>query len=162
MPRELGGPYGAVEPSRLRASERSIIHVGLRQCRVELESYISSLRIRCEYLVGELAASSRVSLARSGSQSLWRVYLLTCSDGSLYCGSAVNVEQRLRKHNSGRGSKYVRSHLPAELLAVSQQLSKSNALSMELKLKRQPAASKLDVLLASGGELYRGKCEENG
>lgn len=46
----------------------------------------------------------------------WKVYLLRCADGSLYCGIALDVDKRLSEHNDGEGSKYVRSRLPAKLV----------------------------------------------
>ena len=44
------------------------------------------------------------------------VYILRCSDGSLYTGATNQVERRLAAHQSGRGAKYTRSRLPVELV----------------------------------------------
>ena len=44
------------------------------------------------------------------------VYLLRCSDGSLYTGYTDDVERRLAVHQSGKGAKYTRSRLPVELV----------------------------------------------
>ena len=44
----------------------------------------------------------------------WVVYLLRCSDESLYCGITNNLKNRLITHNSGRGAKYTRSRRPVE------------------------------------------------
>ena len=41
-------------------------------------------------------------------------YLLRCSDGTLYCGWTVCLEERLRSHNAGTGAKYTRSRRPVE------------------------------------------------
>ncbi len=35
----------------------------------------------------------------------WFVYLLECADGTYYTGVAPDLEERLRKHNAGRGAK---------------------------------------------------------
>ncbi|MEI8310784.1 MAG: GIY-YIG nuclease family protein [Verrucomicrobiota bacterium] len=43
----------------------------------------------------------------------WLVYMLRCSNGCLYTGIATDVQQRLKVHNSGKGSAYVRAHHPA-------------------------------------------------
>lgn len=37
-------------------------------------------------------------------------YIVRCKDGSLYCGSTNNIERRIKQHNSGQGSVYVRTH----------------------------------------------------
>ena len=36
-------------------------------------------------------------------------YILTCADGTLYCGWTNNLDKRLKAHNSGRGAKYTLS-----------------------------------------------------
>ncbi|MDH4129664.1 MAG: GIY-YIG nuclease family protein, partial [Spirochaetota bacterium] len=42
----------------------------------------------------------------------WYVYLLECSDGSLYCGCTNDIKRRVEEHSNGNGSKYTRSRLP--------------------------------------------------
>ncbi|MBF0524026.1 MAG: GIY-YIG nuclease family protein [Deltaproteobacteria bacterium] len=69
-------------------------------------------------------------------EARWFVYLLECSDGTHYCGIAKDVEARLKEHNSGKGSKYVRGRTPATILATSGPLSHGDALRLELKVKR--------------------------
>jgi putative endonuclease len=44
------------------------------------------------------------------------MYILECRDGSFYTGSTKDLEKRLIQHQSGKGSKYVRSHLPVKLV----------------------------------------------
>jgi putative endonuclease len=78
----------------------------------------------------------------------WFVYLLRCSDGSLYCGVTNNVERRVAKHSSGKGSKYTRSRLPVELAWQSSTTDRSTALKAEYYIKQQSKAAK--ELLAVG------------
>ena len=40
------------------------------------------------------------------------VYLLRCSDDSLYCGWTTDVERRLKAHNAGKASQYTSRRLP--------------------------------------------------
>ena len=49
----------------------------------------------------------------------WVVYLLRCSDDSLYCGVTNDLEKRIAAHNSGSGAKYTRSRRPVELVCCS-------------------------------------------
>ena len=44
------------------------------------------------------------------------MYILECSDRSLYVGSTRNLELRLRQHNQGLGSVYTRNRLPVKPL----------------------------------------------
>ena len=67
---------------------------------------------------------------------LWRVYLLRCSDNSLYCGATTDIERRLTEHNLGVGSRYTRSRLPARLVWSSGELTKSEAFKEEYRIKR--------------------------
>ena len=62
---------------------------------------------------------------------IWVAYLVRCSDNSLYCGISNDVKNRLIEHNSGKGAKYTRSRRPVELVAISSELTKSDALNLE-------------------------------
>jgi len=64
------------------------------------------------------------------------VYILECGDGSLYTGWTTNLEDRLRVHNSGKGAKYTRSHLPVKLLYFESFSEKSQALKREAEIKK--------------------------
>jgi putative endonuclease len=72
----------------------------------------------------------------------WVVYLIRCSDESLYCGITNNLKNRLAAHNSGRGAKYTRSRRPVELVGASSEMTKSDALKLECRVKRLPADKK--------------------
>ena len=82
----------------------------------------------------------------------WVVYLLRCVDDSLYCGITNDLESRLSKHNSGKGAKYTRSRLPVQLVGVSSEMTKNEALKLEYRLKRIPAAGKLAELERSNAD----------
>ena len=79
----------------------------------------------------------------------WKVYLVKCADNSLYCGIANDINGRIEKHNAGKGAKYTQSRLPVELMAVSRELSRSGALTLEHYIKKQPAEEKIDELKRS-------------
>jgi putative endonuclease len=72
----------------------------------------------------------------------WVVYLIQCSDDSLYCGITNNLKNRLAAHNSGRGAKYTRPRRPVVLVGVSSKLTKSDALKLECRVKRVPTGKK--------------------
>ena len=76
----------------------------------------------------------------------WSVYLLKCSDKSLYCGVTNNIENRLIKHNDGTASKYTRARLPVELVAKRNNLTKSEAYKIEYRIKKLPAEKKISAL----------------
>ena len=74
------------------------------------------------------------------------VYLLRCSDDSLYCGWALDVEKRLAEHQLGTASRYTRSRLPVKLAWSMQVESRSAALREEARIKRLPRAEKLRLI----------------
>ena len=76
----------------------------------------------------------------------WSVYLVKCSDNSLYCGVTNNFENRLRKHNEGTASKYTRTRLPVELAAIRNNLTKNEAYKIEYQIKKIPAEKKITAL----------------
>jgi predicted GIY-YIG superfamily endonuclease len=84
---------------------------------------------------------------------LWKVYLLRCSDDSLYCGTTTDIERRLHEHNHGTGARYTRSRLPAELAWLSDELTKADAFREEYRIKRLSKVAKEKMVnpkLASG------------
>lgn len=76
----------------------------------------------------------------------WYVYMLRCGDGSLYTGYTDDVERRLAVHQSGKGGKYTRSHLPVELVYREELPDKSAALRREATLKRLSRREKLALI----------------
>ena len=44
------------------------------------------------------------------------VYILECSNGQLYTGSTINIEQRLNQHKNGTGANFTRKNPPKRLL----------------------------------------------
>ena len=80
----------------------------------------------------------------------WIVYLVRCSDKSLYCGISNDINNRLIAHNSGKGAKYTRSRRPVKLAGVSPELTKSDALQLEYRIKRLPKDKKIAELTSKG------------
>jgi putative endonuclease len=67
--------------------------------------------------------------------STWSVYILKCADGSLYTGISTDVEERVKRHNEGRGAAYTRSHRPVVLAWAEVAASESAARRREAQIK---------------------------
>ncbi|MCG8435898.1 MAG: GIY-YIG nuclease family protein [Gammaproteobacteria bacterium] len=76
----------------------------------------------------------------------WYVYLLRCSDGSLYCGISNRLFYRIDQHNKGKGAKYTRSRLPVKLVWCRLVGSKSSALKEESRIKGLSRSQKLSLI----------------
>jgi len=74
------------------------------------------------------------------------VYLLECSDGTLYCGYTNDLKKRIEAHNSGKGARYTRGRLPVKLVYRQKLSSKGAALKRELRIKRLPRKQKLSLV----------------
>ena len=78
------------------------------------------------------------------------VYLLACSDGSLYTGYTSDLDRRLAQHRSGRGSRYVASRLPVILAYVEEAKTRSRAMKREYQIKRLPREEKVRLCESQG------------
>jgi len=74
------------------------------------------------------------------------VYIVKCSDDTLYTGWTRNIEIRIKAHNSGTGSKYTRSRLPVILMYCEMLESKSDALKREAAIKKLTRKQKLKLI----------------
>jgi putative endonuclease len=74
------------------------------------------------------------------------VYMLQCADGTIYSGYSTDPNRRVKIHNSGRGAKYTRSHLPVELVFTECFPTRSEALKREAALKKLSHAKKLALI----------------
>ena len=84
--------------------------------------------------------------ALSLSKGEYHVYILLCSDDSLYTGWSNNPHVRLIDHKSGKGGKYTRSHKPVRLLYTEQLSSRSEALKRESQIKGWSRVKKITIL----------------
>ena len=77
----------------------------------------------------------------------YKVYMVECSDKSIYTGIAKDIEKRLGQHSRGVGSKYVRTRLPIQLQWSSKEMDLSNALKTEYMIKQWSKTRKLGKIL---------------
>jgi len=71
------------------------------------------------------------------------VYMLQCSDKTLYTGITNDLRRRIREHNSGSASKYTRSRRPVSLVYAEAADGKSEALKRETAIKNMSRSAKL-------------------
>lgn len=69
---------------------------------------------------------------------MWYVYMVSCSDNSLYTGITTDIERRLRQHNGelASGAKYTLSKRPVILVYSELVDSRSKAMKREATIKR--------------------------
>lgn len=74
------------------------------------------------------------------------MYVLECSDGTLYTGYTTDVKRRLNTHNTGKGAKYTRARLPVKLLYSEAFNSKQEAMRAEALFKQKTRQAKLTYI----------------
>ncbi len=73
----------------------------------------------------------------------WYLYVLECSDSTLYTGITPDLENRISKHNAGRGANYTKSRRPVVLRASWPFVNRHEALKAEYAFKKLPKPQKL-------------------
>ena len=86
----------------------------------------------------------------SSQEKGFYVYLLRCSDDTLYAGWTTDPAYRLNTHNEGKGAKYTRSRRPVALAYLERCQSKQEACRREADIKRMPRVRKLALIEAFG------------
>ncbi len=76
----------------------------------------------------------------------WSVYMILCSDGSLYTGISTHVEQRFKQHKAGKGAKYFRGRRPEKIVYLEQGLDQQTALRREMAIKKLDRQAKWRLL----------------
>ena len=76
----------------------------------------------------------------------WFVYMLECSDSTIYTGITNNLENRIKVHNSGKGAKYVKTRLPVKLVWNIESENRSEASKLEIKIKKLSRIQKINII----------------
>ncbi len=75
------------------------------------------------------------------------VYIVECSDTSLYTGYSLDVDKRVLQHNFGkRGAKSIKGKLPVKLVYSEMYNTKSQALKREIEIKSWSRERKLSLI----------------
>lgn len=75
------------------------------------------------------------------------LYILKCSDETLYVGITTDLKRRLKEHNSSDlGAKYTSGRRPVKLVYQAKFSSRSQASQAEARLKKLPRLKKLALI----------------
>lgn len=89
----------------------------------------------------------------------WQVYIILCSDGSLYTGITTDLTRRLRQHAEGTGAKYFRGRRPEKVIYLETGHTRSSAGRREAEIKTLTHADKVLLVRAEQNEVAgRGMC----
>ncbi|PKN12277.1 MAG: GIY-YIG nuclease family protein [Deltaproteobacteria bacterium HGW-Deltaproteobacteria-4] len=82
----------------------------------------------------------------------WQVYILLCSDNSLYTGITTDITRRFQQHVDGRGAKYFRGRQPLQVVYLEADHSRASASRREGFIKKLKRAEKEHFLLQQKSE----------
>lgn len=75
------------------------------------------------------------------------VYIVRCSDQTLYTGWTNHLEKRIEAHNAGKGAKYTKARRPGELVYFETFDNKGDALKREYQIKQLKRSEKEKLIL---------------
>jgi len=78
----------------------------------------------------------------------WQVYIILCTDNSLYTGITTDIERRMLQHATSRGAKYFRGRKPQQLVYLENCHTRSSASKREVAIKQLKRPGK-EALIAS-------------
>ncbi|WP_366934071.1 GIY-YIG nuclease family protein [Sulfuricurvum sp.] len=88
----------------------------------------------------------------------YTVYILRCSDGTLYTGISLDPLKRVQEHNaSAKGAKYTRSRRPVSLVYQESCGTKSDALKQEAAIKKLSKIQKEALVTGTKGGISKGR-----
>lgn len=81
------------------------------------------------------------------SERIWCLYIVRCTCGALYTGIAINVKNRVLKHNKGKGARCLKAlGLPVKLVYSEKIGSHGNALKREIEVKSLSKEQKEELI----------------
>lgn len=72
----------------------------------------------------------------------WYVYMVRCSDNSLYTGITTDLDRRVSEHNAKVGAKYTRARTPVVLVYSEPAADRSSASKREYAIKQLSKSEK--------------------
>jgi putative endonuclease len=77
---------------------------------------------------------------------MYQVYIIQCSDNTLYTGIAKELLRRIEEHNSSdKGAKYTKARRPVTLVYHEEHADRSLASKREYEIKKMSRKKKLDL-----------------
>ncbi|MCL6416061.1 GIY-YIG nuclease family protein [Aestuariirhabdus sp. Z084] len=91
-------------------------------------------------------AVSRSKPPETSDPSAWYLYVILCSDQSLYTGITTNIERRFAQHASGKGARFFRGREPLRVVYQEPHPDRSTASRREYEVKQLSRRQKLALV----------------
>jgi putative endonuclease len=85
----------------------------------------------------------------------WFLYIVKCSDNSLYTGITTDISRRIKTHNSKKGAFYTKNKIPVKLVYHEDMPDRSEATRREKEIKRLTRQEKMQLFGIKAGKYKR-------
>ena len=82
----------------------------------------------------------------------WVVYILECTDGSLYTGITTDLARRITEHEQGNGARYTKGRGPLNLKYIEYCNNRAEASRREIAIKALPRTKKQELILLANND----------
>ena len=76
----------------------------------------------------------------------WFVYIIRCTDDSLYTGCTNHLIRRWHQHRQGTGARYLRAHPPESMVYMEETANRSEACKREYEIKQFSKEEKEELI----------------
>ncbi|MFK5986137.1 MAG: GIY-YIG nuclease family protein [Pseudomonadota bacterium] len=83
----------------------------------------------------------------------WFIYIICCTDKSLYTGITTDVKRRFQEHKNHRGAKYFYSHEPLAMVYIESIANRSLASKREYFIKKLSVIKKQQLISSKQNQL---------
>jgi putative endonuclease len=83
----------------------------------------------------------------------WQVYIILCTDNSLYTGITVDIDRRLSEHGGALGAKYFRGRKPQQVMYLESGHTRSSASKREAAIKKLKRTAKVSLIESGKNEV---------
>jgi putative endonuclease len=85
--------------------------------------------------------------------AVWQVYMILCSDASLYTGITNDLERRLARHAAGQGAKFFKGRAPGPVVYLETGHTRSSASRREAAIKKLRRDEKLRLIASAANAM---------
>jgi putative endonuclease len=85
----------------------------------------------------------------------WFVYIIQCTDDTLYTGITTDIGRRFRQHAAGQGAKYFRGRLPLQVVFLEGGHTRSSAGRREAEIKLLGRVEKNRLVVSAAGQILQ-------
>ena len=83
----------------------------------------------------------------------WQVYMIFCSDDSLYTGITTDINRRFAQHAAGTGAKYFHRCSPCRVVYLEIDHDRSSASCREARIKKLSTENKRRLINSSDNQI---------